>query len=133
MSTVALNKGLGTLKRFGQALKRTPESRACIDGKKAQGLSGGQARRQCRQEGFGSRLGNAGRQLGILPEELKGVSANKILQQQNIKNTPNKFGTVAEPMFAFGGNGTPRQSGFNPLFLVVGLLFLPPVRKFLGL
>lgn len=136
---IGISKGLGMLKQIGSKLKRTPESRACIDRKKAQGLSGRQARQECRKI-YGSRLGNAGRSLGILPEELKGVSANQILQQLNKKNTPNRFGTVAEPMFApnggggvFVGNGMQTsKAGFNPMFLAVGLLFLPPVRKFLG-
>ena len=133
MSIAIGQKGLGMLKNFGSALKRTPESRACIDQKKAQGLSGGQARKQCRQQ-YGSRLGNAGRSLGILPEELKGVTVSKFIQQQSINRTPSKMGTVSE-QFLFGGsdringNGTVKKAGFNYLYLLPLVFLLPQIQK----
>ena len=78
--SVAYNKGLGMFKNIGSALRRTPESRACIDNKKAMGKSGREARQECR-EIYGSRLGNAGRQLGILPQQAKGLSVSQFAQQ----------------------------------------------------
>lgn len=125
-------KGLGMLKNFGTALKRSPESRACIDGKKASGLSGKQARQQCRTQ-YGSRLGNAGRQLGILPEELRGVSVSQLVQKSSIKNTPSKFGTVNEA-FGLGGGfngGTiqAKKGGFNFLYLLPLLFIVPQIQK----
>ena len=119
-------------KNFGSALKRTQQSRDCIDSKKAQGKSGRQARKECREQ-FGSRLGNAGRQLGILPKDSQRLRVNQFLQKQSIKNTPSQMGTVNE--FAIpsypdkvkkaGGNYT------NILLLGLGVLLFAN-RKFFG-
>ena len=134
--TVGYSKGLGMFKNIGSALRRTPESRACIDNKKAQGLSGRQARKECR-EIYGSRLGNAGRALGITPQQAKGLSVSQFAQQAVRGKTPNKFGMTNEQFIlpsggANTGNGVVR-GGFNPLLLVGLLFFLPPVRKIFGL
>ena len=134
--SVAYRKGLGMFRNIGSALRRTPESRACIDNKKAQGKSGRQARQECR-EIYGSRLGNAGRALGITPQQAKGLSVNQFAQQAVRGNTPSKFGMTNEQIIlpsggASTGNGVVK-GGFNPLFLVVLLFFLPPVRKIFGL
>ena len=134
--SVAYNKGLGMFRNIGSALRRTPESRACIDNKKAQGKSGRQARQECR-EIYGSRLGNAGRALGITPQQAKGLSVNQFAQQAVRGNTPSKFGMTNEQIIlpsggASTGNGVVK-GGFNPLFLVGLLFFLPPVRKIFGL
>lgn len=136
----AYKQGLGMLKNASgdilKSLKRTPESRACIDNKKAQGLSGRQARKECR-EIYGSRLGNAGRALGITPQQAKGLNVSQFAQQAIRGNTPNKFGMTNEQFIlpsggASSGNGVVR-GGFNPLLLVGLLFFLPPVRKIFGL
>ena len=99
------------------------------------GKSGRQARQECRDQ-YGSRLGNAGRKLGILPQQAKGLSVSEFAQKQVRQNTPNKFGMTNEQIvFPSGGSSTGNgviKSGFNPLFLVAGLLFIPQVRKFLG-
>ena len=134
--SVAYRKGLGMFRNIGSALRRTPESRACIDNKKAQGKSGRQARQECR-EIYGSRLGNAGRSLGITPQQAKGLSVNQFAQQAVRGNTPSKFGMTNEQIIlpsggASTGNGVVK-GGFNPLFLVGLLFFLPPVRKIFGL
>ena len=134
--TVGYSKGLGMFKNIGSALRRSPESRACIDNKKAQGLSGRQARKECR-EIYGSRLGNAGRALGITPQQAKGLSVSQFAQQAVRGNTPNKFGMTNEQFIlpsggASTGNGVVK-GGFNPLLLVGLLFFLPPVRKIFGL
>ena len=128
--------GIGMLKNLPSVLRRSPDSRACIDNKKAQGLSGRQARRECRDL-YGSRLGNAGRKLGILPQQAKGLSVSQFVQQKVRANTPNKFGMTNEQFIlpsggASTGNGVVR-GGFNPLLLVGLLFFLPPVRKIFGL
>ena len=127
--------GYGMLKNLPGVLQRSPESRECIDSKKAMGLSGRQARQECRDE-YGSRLGNAGRKLGILPQQAKGLSVSQFAQKQVRQNTPSKFGMTNEQIvFPSGGSSTGNgviKSGFNPLFLVAGLLFIPGVRKFLG-
>ena len=99
------------------------------------GKSGRQARQECRDQ-YGSRLGNAGRKLGILPQQAKGLSVSQFAQKQVKQNTPSKFGMTNEQIiFPSGGSSTGggvMKSGFNPLFLAVGLLFIPGVRKFLG-
>tara|TARA_A100001037_G_scaffold191635_1_gene171438 strand:+ start:63 stop:488 length:426 start_codon:yes stop_codon:yes gene_type:complete len=128
--------GIGMLKNLPSVLRRSPDSRACIDNKKAQGLSGRQARRECRDL-YGSRLGNAGRKLGILPQQAKGLSVSQFVQQKVRANTPNKFGMTNEQFIlpsggASTGNGVVK-GGFNPLLLVGLLFFLPPVRKIFGL
>ena len=133
--TLAYQKGLGMFKNIGSALRRTPESRACIDNKKAMGKSGRQARQECR-EIYGSRLGNAGRQLGITPQQAKGLSVNQFAQQAVRAKTPSKFGMTNEQFIlpsggASTGNGVARAR-FNPLLIGIGLLFIPGVRKFLG-
>ena len=75
-----------------------------------------------------------GRSLGILPEELKGVTVSKFIQQQSINRTPNKMGTVSE-QFLFGGgdringNGTVKKAGFNYLYLLPLVFLLPQVQK----
>ena len=129
------SKGLGMLKQFGSALKRSPESRACIDRKKASGLSGKQARTECRSQ-YGSRFGNAGRSLGILPEELKGLSINQVIQKESLRNSPARYGTVGETFGlgqggGFGGttNMQAKKGGFNLLFLLPLLLFVPQIQK----
>ena len=131
--------GLGMLRNSGgavlESLRRSPDSRQCIDNKKAQGLSGRQARRECRDL-YGSRLGNAGRKLGILPQQAKGLSVSQFVQKKVRSNTPNKFGMTNEQFIlpsggASTGNGVAR-AGFNPLLIGIGLLFIPGVRKFLG-
>ena len=128
-------EALGMLKNLPGVLRRSADSRACIDQKKAQGKSGRQARAECRQI-YGSRLGNAGRQLGILPQQAKGLSINQFAQKQFRQNTPNKFGMTNEQIvLPLGGSSTGNgvmKSGINPLFLIGGLLFIPGVRKFLG-
>ena len=134
--TIGYKRGLGMFRNIGSALRRTPESRACIDNKKAQGKSGRQARQECR-EIYGSRLGNAGRALGITPQQAKGLSVNQFAQQAVRGNTPSKFGMTNEQIIlpsggASTGNGVVK-GGFNPLFLVGLLFFLPPVRKIFGL
>ena len=128
-------EALGMLKNLPGALRRSADSRACIDQKKAQGKSGRQARAECR-EIYGSRLGNAGRNLGILPQQAKGLSVSQFAQKQFRQNTPNKFGMTNEQIvLPLGGSSTGNgvmKSGINPLFLIGGLLFIPGVRKFLG-
>lgn len=128
-------EALGMLKNLPGAFRRSADSRACIDQKKAQGKSGRQARAECRQI-YGSRLGNAGRQLGILPQQAKGLSVSQFAQQQVRQNTPSKFGMTNEQIvLPLGGSSTGNgvmKSGINPLFLIGGLLFIPGVRKFLG-
>ena len=127
--------GLGMLKNLPSVLGRSADSRACIDQKKAQGKSGSQARAECRDI-YGSRLGNAGRKLGILPQQAKGLSVSQFAQQQVRQNTPSKFGMTNEQIvLPLGGSSTGggmMKSGINPLFLIGGLLFIPGVRKFLG-
>ena len=73
--------GYGMLKNLPGVIQRSPESRACIDQKKAEGKSGRQARKECRDQ-YGSRLGNAGRKLGILPQQAKGLTVSQFAQQQ---------------------------------------------------
>ncbi len=127
--------GLGMLKNLPGVIQRSADSRACIDQKKAQGKSGRQARAECRDI-YGSRLGNAGRKLGILPQQAKGLSVSQFAQQQVRQNTPSKFGMTNEQIvLPLGGSSTGNgvmKSGINPLFLIGGLLFIPGVRKFLG-
>ena len=134
--TLAYQKGLGMFKNIGSALRRTPESRACIDNKKAMGKSGRQARQECR-EIYGSRLGNAGRALGITPQQAKGLKVSQFAQQAVRGKTPSAFGMTNEQIIlpsggSSTGNGVVR-GGFNPLLLVGLLFFLPPVRKIFGL
>ena len=126
---------IGMLKNLPGIVQRSADSRACIDQKKAQGKSGRQARAECR-EIYGSRLGNAGRKLGILPQQAKGLSVSQFAQKQVRQNTPSKFGMTNEQIvLPLGGSSTGggmMKSGINPLFLIGGLLFIPGVRKFLG-
>ena len=127
--------GLGMLKNLPSVLGRSADSRACIDQKKAQGKSGRQARAECRDI-YGSRLGNAGRKLGILPQQAKGLSVSQFAQQQVRQNTPSKFGMTNEQIILPSGGsstGGVMKSGINPLFYLIGLVvFLPTVRKFIG-
>lgn len=130
--TMFAQQGLGMLKKVGSLLKRSDESRQCIDNKKAQGLSGRQARQECRDR-YGSRLGNAGRKLGILPQEAKGLNVSQFVQQKVRANTPNKFGMTNEQFILPGGgsgtgNGVAR-GGFNYLYLLPLLLFVPQIQK----
>jgi hypothetical protein len=125
-------QGVGMLKNLGGYLKRSPESRQCIDSKKAQGLSGRQARQECRDL-YGSRLGNAGRKLGILPQEAKGLNVSQFAQKVVRSNTPNKFGMTNEQfILPGGGSGTGNgvmKGGFNYLYLLPLLFLLPGVQK----
>ena len=127
--------GLGMLKNLPGIVQRSADSRACIDQKKAQGKSGRQARAECRDI-YGSRLGNAGRKLGILPQQAKGLSVSQFAQKQVRQNTPSKFGMTNEQIvLPLGGSSTGNgvmKSDINPLFIIGGLLFIPAVRKFLG-
>ncbi len=126
-------KAVGMLKRLPGIVKRSSDSRSCIDAKKRQGASGSQARKECRQV-YGSRLGNAGRQLGILPQRDKTVRANMFDQARSLVQTPSKMGTVNE--FAFGGSGgttDTMKAGFNVWYLLPLVLFLPAVRKLIGI
>ena len=124
-------QGVGMLRNLGSALKRSPESKQCISEQKSAGLSGRQARKVCRDR-YGSRLGNAGRKLGILPQEAKGVKVSQFAQNQFKKNIPNKIGMTSEQIVFGNGSMQPKQGGFNPLFLLLALPFIPGVRKFLG-
>lgn len=126
-------KALGMLRNLPGVLKRSADSRECIDTKRAQGKSGREARQECRDR-YGSRLGNAGRKLGILPQEAKGVSVSKFAQQAVRANTPSKFGMTNEQFIlpsggASTGSGVMR-GGFNYWYLLPVLLFLPAVRKY---
>ncbi len=126
--------GLGMLKNLPSVIGRSADSRACIDQKKAQGKSGRQARAECRDI-YGSRLGNAGRKLGILPQQAKGLTVSKFAQQQVRQNTPSKFGMTNEQIvLPSGGSGTGggmMKSGINPLFYLIGLVvFLPTIKKY---
>jgi len=101
------------------ALKRTKESRDCIDSKKAQGKTGREARKECRKI-YGSRFGNAGRALGILPEALKGVSVSQFLNKRSVKNTPDPMGTVNQGIIP--SMGVKKASpNYNMTFLLIGL------------
>ena len=126
---------IGMLKNLPGIVQRSADSRACIDQKKAQGKSGRQARSECRDI-YGSRLGNAGRKLGILPQQAKGLSVSQFVQKQARANTPNKFGMTNEQIILPSGGsstGGVMKSGINPLFYLIGLVvFLPTVRKFIG-
>ena len=124
-------KGLGMLRNVGTALKRSPESRQCIDEQKAMGKSGREARQVCRDR-YRSRLGNAGRKLGILPQEAKGVNVSQFAQDQFKRSIPNKLGMTSEQIVFPGGSTTTRKSGFNPIFLLFAIPFIPGVRKFFG-
>lgn len=125
-------QGLGMLRKVGSLLKRTDESRQCIDNAKAQGFSGKEARQQCRDR-YGSRLGNAGRKLGILPQEAKGLSVSQFTQQAIRSNTPSKFGMTNEQfILPSGGSSTGNgvmKGGFNFLYLLPLLFLLPGVQK----
>ena len=123
--------GLGMLRNVGSAFKRSPESRQCIDEQKAMGKSGREARQVCRDR-YGSRLGNAGRKLGILPQEAKGVKVSQFAQDQFKRSIPNKLGMTSEQIVFPGGSTTTRKSGFNPIFLLFAIPFIPGVRKFFG-
>ena len=131
-----LQEGLGMLKNLPGVLQRSPESRQCIDSKKAMGLSGRQARQECRDQ-YGSRLGNAGRKLGILPQQAKGLNVSQFVQKQVRQNTPSKFGMTNEQIiFPSGGSSTGggvMKGGFNYLYLIPLVLFFPAVRKLIGL
>jgi hypothetical protein len=119
-------------KTFGSALKRTQDSRDCIDFKKAQGKTGKQARKECRDQ-FGSRLGNAGRQLGILPQDSQRLRVNKFLQKQSIKNTPSQMGTVNEFSIPSYPDRVKKAGGNYMTVLLLGLgVLLFANRKFLG-
>jgi len=123
------SQGLGMLSKIGGAVRRSPESRACIDAKKRQGKSGRQARRECKDI-YGSRLGNAGRKLGIFPQEAKGLSISQFAQKQFRKGTPSPMGMVNEQLIAGGGATQPTRAGFNPIWILGGaLLLLPFIRK----
>lgn len=128
--------GYGMLKNLPGVIQRSPESRACIDQKKAEGKSGRQARKECRDQ-YGSRLGNAGRKLGILPQQAKGLTVSQFAQQQVRANTPNKYGMTNEQIvLPSGGSSTGNgaiKSGFNPLLLLGLVFFIPGVRKFIGI
>ncbi len=128
--------GYGMLKNLPGVLQRSSDSRACIDQKKAKGKSGREARQECRDI-YGSRLGNAGRKLGILPQQAKGLSVSQFAQQQVRANTPNRFGMTNEQIIlpSLGGNTGNQtvKSGFNPLLLLGLVFFIPGVRKFIGI
>ena len=131
LGTFAL-KAVSSLKGQLGVLKRTQQSRDCIDSKNAQGISGRQARRECREQ-FGSRLGNAGRQLGILPAGSQGVSVSQFLQKQSIKNTPSQMGTVNEFAIPSYPNGVKKAGGNYMTVLLLGLgVLLFANRKFFG-
>jgi len=125
-------QGLGMLRKVGKLLKRSDDSRNCIDNAKAQGFSGKEARQQCRDR-YGSRLGNAGRKLGILPQEAKGLSVSQFTQQAVRSNTPSKFGMTNEQfILPSGGSSTGNgvmKGGFNFLYLLPLLFLLPGVQK----
>ena len=124
-------KAVGMLKNLPGIVKRSASSRACIDNKKSQGASSSQSRKECRQV-YGSRLGNAGRQLGILPKQSARVRANSYQQTRSLSVTPSKLGTVNE--FAFGGGSSKSvEAGFNVWYLLPLVLFLPAVRKLIGI
>ena len=121
-------QGLGTFAlkaatAFGGKLdvfKRSQDSRDCIDTKKAQGKTGRQARKECREQ-YGSRLGNAGRQLGILPAGSQGVKVNQFLQKQSIKNTPSQMGTVNEFAIPSYPDRVKKAGGNYTTILLIGL------------
>ena len=119
-------------KTFGSALKRSQESRDCIDSKKAQGKSGRQARKECREQ-YGSRLGNAGRQLGILPQDSQRLRVNQFLQKQSIKNTPSQMGTVNEFAIPSYPDRVKKAGGNYTTILLLGLgVLLFANTKFFG-
>ena len=123
--------GIGMLQNIRSAVKRSSESRQCIDEQRSIGKSGREARQVCRDR-YGSRLGNAGRKLGILPQQAKGVKVSQFAQDQFKKSIPNKLGMTSEQIVFPGGSTTTRKSGFNPIFLLFAIPFIPGVRKFLG-
>ena len=119
--------GLGMLTAF----KRSTESKQCIADAKSGGASGREARRVCRDQ-YGSRLGNAGRKLGILPQEAKGINVSQYAQKRFLNNSPSNLG-MSNEQFAFGGDtGTVRTAGFNYLYLIPLVLFIPAIRKLIG-
>jgi len=126
-------EGLGALSRLPGIIKRTPESRACIDELKSKGKTGREARRECRKV-YGSRLGNAGRELGILPQEAKGLSVSMFAQKKFRERTPNKMGMVNEQLIVGTDGTTPvRKAGFQAWWLLLGLIFfVPGIRKQIG-
>jgi hypothetical protein len=136
LKKVGAVQGLGMLRNLPGVLQRSPESRECIDSKKAMGLSGRQARQECRDQ-YGSRLGNAGRKLGILPQQAKGLSVSQFAQKQVRQNTPSKYGMTNEQIiFPSGGSSTGNgvmKGGFNYFYLIPLVLFFPAVRKLIGL
>ncbi len=116
-----------------KALKRTDDSRSCIDAKRREGKSGREARKECR-EVYGSRLGNVGRQLGISPQLAGRVYANAQDQAKFLRNTPKGNGTANS--FAFGGGGiapSTKSAGFNLWYLLPLVLFVPAIRKLIGI
>ena len=128
-----MSQALGMLKNIKGALKRSSDSRQCIDTKRGEGLSGRRARQECKDR-YGSRLGNAGRKLGILPQEAKGLNVSQFAQQQARRNTPNKMGMSTQQEFAFGGGSSKSvEAGFNVWYLLPLVLFLPAVRKLIGI
>tara|TARA_R100000655_G_scaffold34465_2_gene67092 strand:- start:329 stop:724 length:396 start_codon:yes stop_codon:yes gene_type:complete len=128
-------EGLGMLKNLPGVLQRSKDSRDCIDAKKRAGKTGREARQECR-EVYGSRLGNAGRSLGILPQEAKGLNVSQIAQAVARQNTPSRFGMTNEQIVLPGGGGSTgngvAKGSFNPLLLLGLVFFIPGVRKFIG-
>ena len=103
--------GVGMLQNIRSALRRSPESRQCIDEQRAMGKSGREARQVCRDR-YGSRLGNAGRKLGILPQEAKGVKVSQFAQDQFKRSIPNKLGMTSEQIVFPSGSKTARKRRF---------------------
>ena len=120
---------LGMLKMFS----RSPGSKQCIADAKSQGATGREARQGCRSE-YGSRLGNAGRSLGILPKEAKGISVSRFAQQQFLNRTPSQSGTINEFAFPSGGGTQVKTAGFNFQwwYILPLVLFVPALRKLIG-
>lgn len=113
-----------------KALKRSRDSRSCIDAKVRAGQTRSQARKECRQV-YGSRLGNAGRSLGLVGEQAKPIYVDLSSEKKRyLKNTPSKLGTINEQIVIGSPNGTKtKESGFNIWYLLPLLLFFPAIRK----
>ena len=126
---VASKIGTGFMKLIGQ-VRRSPEKRQCISDQKQAGASGREARQFCRQQ-YGSGIGNLGRSLG-----LTGKKEGRIQQRPIFPAFDKSNGAYMSASGMAMPTGGPRTAGagtFQWCWLLPIVLFVPAIRKLIGL
>jgi len=119
--------GTGFMRFIGQ-VRRSPQKKQCIAEQKQAGATGREARQFCRQQ-YGSGIGNLGRTLGLTGKREGRVTQKPLFPRPDQTNGA----LMSAGGFAIPTGGVKKAGAFQWWWLLPVVLFVPAIRKQIGL